>query len=649
MQESRRMVGSWKLEELINFEALQTMFENLNKVVGIPVGIMDMDGNALASAGWNGICSSYHRKHPETAKRCKISDQCIKMHIGYDDFVAYKCLNHMWDAAVPLIIEKEHLATLFIGPYFHEDELINLDLYKKQAAEFGFDEEQYLSALQEVPRISKEKIRSLLEYYKAFVMTVVDSSLSKLMYMEASSKLNRLFDSMQDHIILLDRSGRFLEWNRPISQEVCLYPEEFIGNYYYDVLPYELCALLERGLKRLETEDVIAPHIFPYRVNELEVWYSAQITKVMHFLSGKADCYMIALRDVTERKKTEDEIRFLNYYDKLTGVYNRRYYENEIKRFDCEENLPISIIIGDVNGLRMVNDAFGHDKGDELLQKAAAAIQAACREQDLVARWGGDEFVILLPNTKGEDAERLIQKIRQLYSEEYVNSVNINISFGWETKYSADEDIMKVLKSAEDYMYKHKLLESQSLRGNIIGTIINTLHEKNYREEQHSKRVSELCQKIGKVMGLSEIDIHKLKVVGLLHDIGKIAIGEGILNKPGRLSDLEFIEIKRHPDIGYRILSASDEMLDLAECIWAHHERWDGGGYPKGLSGTEIPQLSRIIAVADSYDAMTSERPYRKALSDHEAILEIRNHAGTQFDPDVARIFTEDVLNNRWE
>lgn len=640
---------SWKLEELINIEALQVMFENLNKVVGIPVGITDMDGNALASAGWTGICSVFHREHPETAKRCNISDQCIKMHIGYDDFVAYKCLNHLWDAAVPVIIEKEHVATIFIGPYFHEDEFINLDFYRKQAAEFGFEELTYLAALQEVPRISKEKIRSLLEYYKAFVMTLVDSSLSKLKYLDASSKLTRLFDSMQDHIILLDHSGRFLEWNRPISQEICLYPEEFIGNHYYDVLPYELCVLLERAFKRLETEDAIAPYVFPYRINETEIWYSAQMTKVMHFLSGKADCYMIALRDVTERKQTEDEIRFLNYYDKLTGIYNRRYYENEIKRFDCEANLPISIIIGDVNGLRMINDAFGHDKGDELLQKAAAVIKAACREKDLAARWGGDEFVILMPNTRGEDAERLIKEIRALYSEQHVNSVSVSISFGWETKYSTDEDIMKILKSAEDYMYKHKLLEGQNLRGNIIGTIINTLHEKNFREEQHSKRVSKLCQKIGSAMGLSELDIHKLKVVGLLHDIGKIAIGEGILNKPDRLSEIEFNEIKRHPDIGYRILSASDEMLDVAECIWAHHERWDGRGYPKGLRGTAIPQLSRIIAVADSYDAMTSERPYRKALSDADALLEIRNNAGTQFDPDIARIFADAVLEHQWE
>ena len=185
---------------------------------------------------------------------------------------------------------------------------------------------------------------------------------------------------------------------------------------------------------------------------------------------------------------------------------------------------------------------------------------------------------------------------------------SVSISFGWDTKRKSDEDILKVLKSAEDYMYKHKIIENEGMRGNTINTIINTLHEKNPREEQHSKRVSEICQNIGKAIGLSEIEVSKLKVVGLLHDIGKIAIEEGILNKPGKLTEQEWNEIKRHPDIGYRILSSSYEMLELADCILAHHERWDGAGYPKGLKGEAIPMVARIIALADSYDAMTSER-----------------------------------------
>ena len=365
--------------------------------------------------------------------------------------------------------------------------------------------------------------------------------------------------------------------------------------------------------------------------------------------TGNATKVIGTLQDITERKEKEEENYYLSYHDVLTGLYNRRFYEEEIERLDTERNLPISIIMGDVNGLKLVNDAFGHDKGDELLQKAAASIQSACRADDIVARWGGDEFIILLPKTMPEEVKNIVRRIKEIYSNQQVNAISVSISFGWDTKRKTDEDIQKILKSAEDYMYKHKILENESMRGNTISTIINTLHEKNPREEQHSKRVSEICQNIGVAMGYSEIKISKLKFVGLLHDIGKIAISEGILNKQGKLIEQELFEIKRHPDIGYRILSSSHEMLELADCILAHHEKWDGTGYPKGLKGEAIPTVARIIALADSYDAMTSERTYRKALSEKVVLAEIRNNAGTQFDPEIARIFIEKVLHKQWE
>lgn len=357
-------------------------------------------------------------------------------------------------------------------------------------------------------------------------------------------------------------------------------------------------------------------------------------------------CFVL---NITERKKAEEEILYLSYHDALTGLYNRRFYEEEIKRLDTDRNLPISIIVGDVNGLKLINDAFGHEKGDELLRKAALIIQSACRTDDIVARWGGDEFVILLPNTRPDEAEKIVGRIRSHYQGNSINAVNVSISFGWDTKNTNDEDIFTVLKNAEDYMYKCKIIENASVRGNAINTILRTLHEKNPREEQHAKRVSELCQSIGKAMGYKKLDINKLKVVGLLHDIGKIAIEESILNKPDTLTVHELEQLRRHPEIGYRIISSSYDMLDLAGEILAHHERWDGTGYPKGLRGEEIPYVSRIIAIADSFDAMTSERPFRSAISEAAAVKEIIRCAGTQFDPEIARLFVEKVLERQWD
>jgi len=359
---------------------------------------------------------------------------------------------------------------------------------------------------------------------------------------------------------------------------------------------------------------------------------------------GNLNGGVLVFRDITDKKERQNRIEYLSYRDQLTGLYNRRFYEEELKRLNTERNLPISIIMGDVNGLKLINDAFGHEKGDEFLLKAASAIRRACRTEDIVARWGGDEFVILLPKTKTEEAGEIVKRIKELYLDEYVNAVRVSIAFGWETKRKPDEDILKVLQNAEDYMYKHKIIENEGQRDKTITAIIHALHEKNPGEQKHSQRVSEICEHIGQAIDLSEIEVGKLKVVGLFHDIGKIAIDERILYKPGKLTEKERVEIERHPDIGFRILNSSHDMSEIAAYILAHHERWDGTGYPKGLKGEAIPMAARIIALAESYEAMTGEQLYRRPLSEKEVLAEIQRNSGTQFDPEIARIFIEKVL-----
>jgi diguanylate cyclase (GGDEF)-like protein/putative nucleotidyltransferase with HDIG domain len=341
----------------------------------------------------------------------------------------------------------------------------------------------------------------------------------------------------------------------------------------------------------------------------------------------------------------EDKLHYLSYHDQLTGLYNRRFFEQELIRLDVEEYYPLTITMADINGLKLINDSFGHTVGDEYIKKVAKVMTDGARSNDTVCRLSGDEFIILSPNTEISEVKKVINKINKLAENEKVKSVNISVSFGFCSKYSQEESTLEVLKKAEDYMYKKKLFESPSMRGKTIYTIIATLHEKNPREEQHSHRVSQLCEQMGTELGLQEDDIRELKTVGLLHDIGKVAIDERILNKNGKLNQEEWEEIKKHPEIGYRILSTANELSEMAEYVLAHHERWDGKGYPRGLKGKDIPIQSSIIAIVDAYDAMVSERSYRNALSKEYAVSELIKGAGTQFSPECVKVFVEKVLH----
>lgn len=341
---------------------------------------------------------------------------------------------------------------------------------------------------------------------------------------------------------------------------------------------------------------------------------------------------------------TLKSIEYLSYHDQLTDLYNRRFFEEELRRLDTDRNLPIAVIMADVNGLKLANDAFGHEFGDEILKKAADTLRLSCRRDDIVARIGGDEFVILLPKTSEKDVKQVVDRIVIAAANTKVGSINLSISCGWEVKKSAEEDINEIIKRAENLMYKNKLFESSSMRNMTISTIVRTLYEAHPLEEKHSKRVSDLCVAIGKEMLLSSRELSELKTIGLLHDIGKVAIDKSIITKAGPLTEEETAEMRRHPGIGYRILSSVGDFSEIAQYVLAHHEKWDGSGYPKGLKGEEIPLKARIAAIADAYDFMTSYKPYPRTLSQNEAVEELKKGAGKEFDPDVVAVFIEKVL-----
>ncbi len=344
---------------------------------------------------------------------------------------------------------------------------------------------------------------------------------------------------------------------------------------------------------------------------------------------------VIVFRDVTEKNRIEEENRYLTYHDKLTGLYNRRFFEEEVSRLNASRELPISVIVGDVNGLKLINDAFGHIAGDCLLTAAGSAVQSVCREEDIVARWGGDEYIILLPRTGPEDSEKIAERIRERCRGTQVSGVTLSIALGCATKRTQEEDLMAVIKRADNAMYQSKLIEGKSMKNHAVQSILSTLYESSESEEIHSRRVSSLCEILAGALRLGHLEASDLILLGELHDIGKVTLDRSILNKPGPLTPKEFAAVKQHSVKGYNILHASVDLAHLADCVLYHHERWDGTGYPSGLRAENIPLFSRIVTVADTYEALTGVRSYRKPVGKEEALAEIQRCSGSQFDPAI--------------
>lgn len=359
--------------------------------------------------------------------------------------------------------------------------------------------------------------------------------------------------------------------------------------------------------------------------------------------AGICEGFRGLIRDVTERKRYEEKLQYLSFHDALTRVYNRGYFEEEMKRLTNSRDYPISIIVADLDGLKIVNDSLGHDKGDMLLKTTAEILNRSVRTNDIVSRIGGDEFALILPRTCEDTAVNIVKRIGknvELFRQENPE-IPLNLSIGTATSENPSHPIVEIFKEADNNMYRNKISRSSSSRRAIVKALLSTLAERDFITGGHAKRLRTLAQDLGEMLGLSPRQISDLNLLSSVHDLGKVGIPDHILFKPGKLDQKEWLEMQRHPEIGHRIASACPDLQHVAELILYHHEKWDGSGYPGGLKHKEIPIECRILALVDAYDAMTSNRPYRAGISPEEAIQEIMRCSGTHFEPELARVFIE--------
>ena len=488
--------------------------------------------------------------------------------------------------------------------------------------------------LEELKRDPFENIRKAVNARLAQTEIYFSDLLENKLLLEKSQKRNAaIINVLPDIIFMYDSKGVFIDCQTNDEAGLVLSKDLFIGKNISEVMPPDISEKAIMSITKTIATGQLQKFEYNINIDGSQRTYEARMVK-----SNDNEVLAIS-RDITSEKQEQEYILKLTYKDQLTGLYNRRYYEEQIEKLSGSEFLPLAIMMVDVNGLKLTNDAFGHHIGDELLKKVAKNLISCDSKGGFACRVGGDEFLMVFPNTDENEAEYLVDKLYELVSAERLENIVISISAGCQVRTDVSQSIRDTLIKAENHMLRKKIVESQSMRNQTVNIIMQTLSEKNEREKRHSVEVAKWAKEIGVSMGLSVQKVKEIELAGLLHDIGKIAIKEDILNKPGKLTEEEYDEIKRHPESGYHILKSVDEYSSLAQCVLEHHERFDGKGYPKGIKGSQISLIARIIAVADAFEAMIAQRPYRKSLTEEMAIEEIKKNSNTQFDPEVVTAF----------
>lgn len=385
---------------------------------------------------------------------------------------------------------------------------------------------------------------------------------------------------------------------------------------------------------------------------------------------------MVAYTYEQERKHIK-RLEWLASVDGVTGVYNHRYFqtrlEEEIVRAN-DKNNSLGMIMIDVDNFKKYNDTYGHKAGDVLLSKTSEIFMTETRKQDIVCRYGGDEFAILMPEAGSKGILLVTERIRKAFnemtsSEEFYRLPDpITLSVGYSIYPDLARNKDDLIMQADSALYQAKNMgrnnvqlyrdvfedikaffdsdEHQLFGG--LRALLGTVSAKDKYTLGHSERVMDYAVMIGRSMGLGSERIRLLKIAALLHDIGKVEIPESVLNKCEPLTSGELNVLRKHPSYSVDILEPLSGMELLIDSIKYHHERFDGNGYPSGIKGYDIPLEARILCVADSFDAMLSDRPYRKGMKMDQVILELKRNSGTQFDPDTVNAFLNSLNSSNY-
>lgn len=465
------------------------------------------------------------------------------------------------------------------------------------------------------------------------------TDITELMQQLEISKLkyNLLVNNTPDVLVQLDKKGDITYLNCGLVKDIKIDPNKYINQNIFQVFPIDFARQAKETITKVLSSTNPSSFKSSIEINGKDHHY------IIRMYPDIGEHVMCLARDISEKKTIESKLEYLNIYDPLTGLFNRAYFENKLQYYNDPAFLPMGLVICDLNSLKLVNDTLGHSFGDTIIKESAKIIKEPLSTYEEACRIGGDEFAIFFPNCSQSLLEKYKKTLLDKLNDYNLSNPRLPLSFsiGYSLKETVDTDMETTFIAADNNMYHEKLLQGIKNRNNMVQGLIKSLSTKEYKNEDTKQYLLEKVVKLARAVNYPEQNMDNLKLFVNFHDLGQVSIPNNILYKKEPLTNEELEIIKRHSEVGYKISLSLPNLFHIADYILKHHEWYNGEGYPLKIKGENIPLECRIFSVVESYTAMTTDRPYRKAISTQDAIGELKKCAGKQFDPYIVDKFIE--------
>ncbi|TDT72320.1 PAS domain S-box-containing protein/diguanylate cyclase (GGDEF)-like protein [Hypnocyclicus thermotrophus] len=453
-----------------------------------------------------------------------------------------------------------------------------------------------------------------------------------------------LFNNSQDAIVEIDYYGTILNINNAFTKIFGFTKEEAVGKNIDNLIVVDKSILEAKYLTQKTIKmGTLNTETIRYTKDKNPINVSIKTINIVfdNKIIGGYGIYS----DITQEKEYEKKLEHLSSYDLLTGLNNFNYFERIINEYKIRKTFNIGILNFDLNNLKLINDILGHHYGDMILKNFAKILKKTINENNIIARVGGDEFVAIIIEPNENEIKELIDSLNkniEKYNQTLSNEIlYLSVAIGYSI--GDNDHITELFKIADEKMYKNKMLIKSKEKKELLFKIKNLINRKDFSYNRHIENLKKYSKIFGEKLKLDKKTKERLLLLVEVYDIGKITISDELLTKKEKLTDEDWKTLKSHSEKGYRIALNYREYANIAELILKHHERWDGKGYPLGLSKKEIPIECRILNILESYEAMTNKRPYQKIKTKQEAIEELIKYKGTQFDPKLIEEFLEIV------